>query len=255
MKTKTKLAAAIATVALLGSVAANAALMNGYSDASFNTSVFVSVVERSATNQIVRNLVIDTGARALDTFASSSWSTTAAQEAEILNFIATKGTGNTVRFNVGGALNELSYATDLQGFVTSGNLPGPAPDQLSALAQASENVSFFIENANNGVFNANGVLTATSNIQPGWHGYATWGNDVGGAATNNELLLGGNPSQLTAWRINLDTAAVDRFNLGALTSNVSTGDISFGVVPVPAAVWMLGSAVALLAAVRRRVAA
>ena len=121
------LAAAIAVLAM-GASSANAALIDG-TDASRNSSVFISVVERSETNQILRNLMIDTGARALDVFAGTPWSTTAAQEAEILAFVGSKSATGMIKFNVGGALTDLTYETEQQGFLTTGDSPGPASDQ------------------------------------------------------------------------------------------------------------------------------
>lgn len=235
------------TTALFVSVNADAALFNGYSDASNNTSVFISVVERNSVNNIVRNLIIDTGARTLDVFAGNPWSTTAAQESEVLAFIASVGSNNTVLFNVGGALNELSYVTDLQGFVTTGDFPGPGPADLVGLANGAGNTTAFIDFSLNGTFNANGIQAANSNIDPGWHGKGEWGNTIGGSVPNNEQLLGA-IAQMTGWRINLNSANVDRFELGQVTSNLSTGDISFSaaVIPVPAAAWLLIPAVALV---------
>ena len=68
--------AAAMSAALLAAGAAHAALVNGFADSSNNTSVFVSIVERNAANAAVRSLVIDTGARTLDVFAGTPWSTT-----------------------------------------------------------------------------------------------------------------------------------------------------------------------------------
>jgi hypothetical protein len=235
-----------ATTALLVSAAADAALFNG-ADGSYNTSVFISVVERTRTNQIIRNLVVDTGSRALDVFAGTPWSTTSAQEEQIRAFVQGAGAENTVQFNVGGALTDGQYSTDLYALITSGDLTGPPPAALNQLAQGVDNVMFYIANVNNGTFNPVGILAANANVDPGWHGSFYWGNDVGGAVTNNELQLGGNVSQLTAWRINLDTALVDRSDLGFLTSDASTGDISWNPVPVPAAAWLLLPAAAFTA--------
>lgn len=254
MRTRGGLASAVAAASLLAAGAANAALMNGFSDASFNTSVFISVVERNATNQVVRNLVIDTGTRADATYAGTSWSTTAAQEAEILAFIAS-ATGS-VLFNVGGALNDQSFSTDLQGFLTSGAAAGPCGSCYAQLGTAITNIDTFIGDTAGAAFGPNGTLAANAAIDPGWHNVA-WGSDVGGGIeTNNELLFG-QTSQIVGWKTDANTFEIIRSVLGPITSNLLTGDITFGVqaVPVPAAVWLFGSAVALLGAVRRRLAA
>lgn len=245
--------AACAAAALLASTAADAALMNGFSDGSNNTSVFISVVERNATNQVLRNLVIDTGARTLDSFAGTPWSTTSAQEAQILAFLGS-ATG-TVSFNVGGALNDQSFGTDLYGFLTTGNAVGPSGGNFAQLGTAVTNIDTFIGDTIGGAFSLDGVLVANSAIDPGWHNVA-WGNDVGGGIeTNNEVFFG-QLSQITAWRMDINTYEIVRSVLGPVTSNLATGDISFGtVVPVPAAVWLFGSALGLVGALRRRLSA
>jgi hypothetical protein len=248
MNLRTTLASAAGAVTLLASGAAGAALYNG-NDGSSNTSVFISVVERNATNNVVRNLVIDTGARALSVFAGTPWSTTTDQESAILAFLSS-ATG-AVRFNIGGGLNDQSFSTDRYGFLTTGNAAGPASDGYSALGSAVTNIDTFIGNANGGVFSPAGVLTANSAIQPGWHNNA-WGNTVGGAIeVSNEILFGQN-SQLIGWKTDPGTFEIIRSALGPVTSNLGTGDISFGAVPVPAAVWLFGSALGLLGALRRR---
>jgi hypothetical protein len=255
LESKGTLAAALAGVMLLTAETADAALMNGFSDASFNTSVFISVVERNNTNQVVRNLVIDTGARAADVFAGNYWSTTAAQEAQILAFLGS-ATG-TVGFNVGGALNDQSFATFNFGFLTSGVAAGPGPADYTALGTGVTNIDTFIGNTAGGSFNVNGVLAANAAIDPGWHDLA-WRNDIGGAILPSNEIAFGQVSQILGWKTRDPDYEIVRAILGPLNSNPLTGDITFGVasvVPVPAAVWLFGSAVGLLGVVRRRRAA
>jgi hypothetical protein len=251
-----KLASAVGAVVLLASGTANAALQNGFADASYNTSVFISVVERNNTNQAVRNLVIDTGARTLDTFAGTPWSTTAAQEAQILGFLGSIGVGSTVRFNIGGALNDQSFSTDLYGFLTTGSAAGPGIYDFSALGNAVSNIDTLIGDTGFGTFSVNGILAANSPSDPGWHEDA-WGNSVGGAILPSNEVLFGQASQIVGWDMNPDFEII-RSILGPVTSNLATGDISFGVqaaVPVPASVWLFGSALGLLGALRRRMTA
>jgi hypothetical protein len=250
-----KVAPVVVAVAMFAGSNADAALLDG-TDGSWNSSVFISVVERNDVNQVVRNLVIDTGTLALDTFASTSWSTTAAQEAEILTFLGSAAPTSTVRFNVGGALTDLGFATDLRGFLSTGNDAGPAVDNFSQLDTAIGNVIQFIGSANNGTFDANGVLASNGVSDPGWHG-TQWGNDFGDALLGPTEVLFGGSSNIVGWDMN-PSFEIIRAVLGPITSNAATGDITFGtpaVVPVPAAVWLFGSAVGLLAALRRRVLA
>jgi hypothetical protein len=241
------LAAALAMLTA-GIGSAHAALVEGTSP-PYSSSVFISLAERNNLNQVVRNLVIDTGSNALATFAGTPWSTTAAEEAAILSFVSSTPVTSRIVFNVGGALTDQSFATDSQGFLTTGNATGPAADGFAALGTAITNTVQKISNSNTGTF-TNGVLTSNGPSDPGFHGNQ-WGDDYGGAIQpSNELLLGA-ASQLIGWKTNQDFVII-RSVLGSVTSNLQTGDISFAVVPVPAAIWLLGSAFGTLGCFRRK---
>ena len=246
------LAAAVAVFAM-GTGSASAALVSG-TDASANSSVFISLAERSNTNAIIRNLVIDIGARALDVFAGTPWSTTAAQEAEVLAFVSSSAATSRVVFNVGGSLNDQTGDTDRFGFLSTGNAAGPAVDGFAQLSTGVANTIQKIGNSNNGTFNANGILLSTGPALPGFHGNQ-WGNNYGGALQpSNEVLLGAF-NQIVGWRLDPNTFEIVRSVLGPVSSNLQSGDITFGVVPVPAAVWLFGSALGLIGVMRRRAAA
>ncbi len=239
-----QLAAAIAIFAI-GTGSASAALIPG-TDTSFSSSVFISLAERSNTNAILRNLVIDTGSRALDVFAGTPWSTTAAQEAEILAFASSVAATSRVVFNVGGSLNDQSSETDRFGFLSTGNAVGPAVDGFAQLSTGIANTLQKIGDSNNGTFNANGILLSTGPALPGFHGNQ-WGNNYGGALLpSNEVLLG-DVNQIVGWRFDATTFEIGRFVLGSITSQ-NPGDISFNatVVPLPATVWLLASGIGLL---------
>jgi hypothetical protein len=112
----------------------------------------------------------------------------------------------------------------------------------------------FIADANTGTFSADGVLASAGDADPGWH-VTAWDNSVGGAIQpSNEVLLGAG-SQLTGWRLNINSFEIERAALGFLTSNLTTGDISFAAdpIPLPAAAWLLAPMAGLLAPwVKRR---
>jgi hypothetical protein len=244
-------AVALATAGLASAGTADAALMNGFSDASFNTSVFISVVERNSTNQTLRNLVIDTGTRTLDAFGGVAWSTTPEQETQILAFLASAAATSSVLFNVGGGLNDQSFSTDLQGFLTTGDAAGPAVDGFAQLGTAITNIDTFIGDTQSGTFNAAGVLSANAAIDPGWHNVA-WGSDVGGGIEVSNEVLFGQAAALTGWKTD-PSFAIIRSALGGVESNLLTGDISFTAIPLPGAAWLIAPGLGLLTPwIRRR---
>ncbi len=248
-----KCTVAAAALSILAAGSANAALMDGYTDASNDTSVFISVVERNASNQALRNLVIDTGARTLATFAFTGWSTTAAQETQILAFLQSAGAGSSVLFNVGGGLNDQSFSTDRYGFLTTGNAVGPDIDDYTALGTGVTNIDTHILDVNSGTFNAANIVVANAATDAGWHEVA-WGNSVGGAITPSNEVLFGQSAPLIGWRPDYEFQIV-RTELGGMTSDAASGDITFNPVPLPGVAWLAVSAFAGvfgLRGVRRR---
>jgi hypothetical protein len=261
MKTQIKLAAAIMALTLVASGATNAALLDGNQDVNpsdgspdFDTSVFISVVERSGTNQVIRNLLVDTGLLAQQVFDQTSWTTTTAQKSAILAFINNKGAQSTISFNVGGALTNQDFSVPtLDGLLTTGNAAGPGSNDFSSLHNGAINVVDFIGNANNGQFDANGILAANSATDPGFHGYGAWGNTIGGSLGSSNEVLFGNISQIIGWRAN-DNFEILRSTLMSVTSDPASGEISFSatVVPLPGAAWLIPPALGLLAPYLKR---
>jgi len=244
--------AAVAAVSLLAAGAASAQLNDG-NDGSSSTTVFISVVERDLTNTAIRNLVIDTGATALDLSNNQTpWSTTLAQESEIVAFL-NSATG-TVNFNVGAALTDQTFGSDLQAIMTTGTTGGPSLVDFSALGTGITKTQSFISNANQGVFDAAGVLAANGPTDFGFHAFS-WGDSMGGALSPSNEILFGDASQIQQWRLDFGISGIANSVLGSINSNALTGDISFATatVPVPAAIWLFGSALGMLTWARRRV--
>jgi len=246
MNLKLKGVAAIAAVTLLGAGTASAQLDDGL--ASEATSVFISVVERDATNTATKNLVIDTGLDAFDLFDGTAlgWSTTDEQSAAVLAFL--NAASGTVSFNLGAGLTTVN--SDNYGIATTGTSQGPGFADFLALNTGRTNLLEFINNANGGTF-VDGVLQVPSPSDPGFHQTA-WGNSFGGAIQPSNEVAFGNSSQIQGWRLVLAEEGIINSVLAPISSDAATGSIS--IVPVPAAVWLFGSALGLLGWVRRRAA-
>lgn len=247
MNLKLKGVSAIAAIALLGAGTASAQLNDGL-DGSEATSVFISVVERDDTNAATRNLVLDTGLNAFQLWDGTAlgWSTTDEQAAAVLAFL-NSATG-TVSFNLGGGLTTVN--TENYGVATTGTSQGPGFADFPALNAARGNLLTFIASANNGTF-VDGILQVPSPSDPGFH-LNSWGNNYGGAIQPSNEIAFGDSSQIQGWRLIIAEQGIINSVLAPITSDLATGSIS--IVPVPAAVWLFGSALGLLGWVRRRAA-
>lgn len=248
MNLKLKLAVATSAAAVLLAGPAQAALLNGF-DGTSNTSVFISVVERDASNLPVRTLVVDPGVLTLDVFNLTAWSTSDEVSSVILGFV--NSAQGTVAFNLGGALNDQSFSTALQGFLTTSDTAGPGEDSYAQLGSGITNIDAKLDNLNRAL-GSNKTALVTSANDPGWHVFS-WNNDVGGALLPSNEVRFGTVAALTGWRVgNTDDFLIVRNSLGTVFGDALTGRISFTPVPVPAAAWLLVSGFGALAWVRRR---
>ena len=253
MNLKLKGVSAIAAVALLSAGTASAQLNDGL-DGSNATSVFISVVERDDTNAATRNLVLDTGLNAFQLWDESAvgWSTTSEQASAVQGFL-NSATG-TVSFNLGAGLTLTN--TEDYGIATTGTSGGPEGGSAAALAALNTgrtNIIAFIGNANAGTF-VDGVLEVPGAADPGFHGLGEWGNNFGGAIQPSNEILFGDVAPIQGWRLNFAEEGIVNEQLALITSDLASGNIAIEVIPVPAAVWLFGSALGLLGWVRRRAA-
>jgi len=244
---------AIAAIALLSTGTASAQLNDGL-DGSNATSVFISVVERDATNAATRNLVIDTGLNAFQIWDGTAigWNTTAAQATAIQGFL--NSASGTVSFNLGAGLTLTN--TEDYGIATTGTSQGPeggTSGALAALNTGRTNIIAFVNNANLGSF-VDGVLEVPGAADPGFHGIGEWGNSFGGAIQPSNEILFGDTAPIQGWRLNFAAQGIVNEALALLNSDIETGALNIAVIPVPAAVWLFGSALGLLGWVRRRAA-
>lgn len=100
------------------------------------------------------------------------------------------------------------------------------------------------------------VMT-TSPADPAYAGQAIWGGDWGGVGLSDVTFFSNPDQTAVAWLLNSGNA-LNGIAKPALTQldkwqlNLSTNTLTYAPVPVPAAVWLFGSALAGMAARRRR---
>jgi hypothetical protein len=178
------------------------------------------------------------------------------------SFFGTAPLGNFV-FNAGavanggnpgefGSIFTSSNASAVQNFAN-------VQQDVSAVASINVGMSTFANSANAGSVNyANNDdfanLVAGSG---GYHARSDWGSSLGGAVSFS--TEGSLNTALALWGvvINEDFASFTRVALGFLTADSATGNIIYTTgstpqVPLPAAVWLLGSALVGMSAIRRR---
>lgn len=264
---KTKVKALAAALPLLAAVQANAAI-NDDGGASLGSGsgageLFLSVIDRggSSPESYVRDLGIATGAFLAN--PTSFLSTTFAADSNLQSLLSNQQTnGGTLHWNIAGESNRVSpfdvgALTTAPTQLTTSNTPqgqfGLAPaftklaDYTKAVNQAADPSNMTNYAANNS------VLVASSNTGAYYDG-VNWGakwldptNTEG--ATGQSLgfyFVGVNPNDRTG-----SSTLVDTFS-GQWTL-ASNGTLSYvAPVPLPPAVWLLGSALVGLVGVGRR---
>jgi hypothetical protein len=164
----------------------------------------------------------------------------------VANVAAPGQLGSIFTTNNEGAAQNLANLTDFPGisaingtmetFVLAANATLPAPTNFANNDDLS------------GLVSGNG----------GYHNRFEWGSALGGAVSfSTEGTL---DSALALWGVvaNADFSGFTRVALGFLTAESGTGNIVYSSsistpqVPLPAAVWLLGSALVGMSAIRRR---
>lgn len=248
-----KVAAAVALSLVAGG--AQAAISNDAAQTG-NGEVFLSFLHDTTTpTSLVVDTGIDTQAMVNNPLAFDNFTVSGAA---LTSFFNGKLASDT-KFNGGGVQRGPDVPSF--GFLVTTNDSTYATADLAHIDGLQQNTAAYINNVND----ADSVI-ATNNVtgpySPGNNAFHdnifVWSNNVGGVGPDTE---GGVSNSLDFWRfhLNSDFSATEKTKLGNWTVDFTNASATFhavggGVspVPVPAAVWLLASALVGFAGVSRR---
>ena len=223
----------------------------GNGTGSGSGELFFSILDDTNNNSLTLDLGIGVQAFLADPLAGFSLQSNALQ-----SFIAS-GDPNAMRWNVAGLNNDVSgVAPEIFVVTTVDNDTSPDPFQNgSAIQQAMVNAGQYLEGVNNLI--VGNVATAGEIDGVAYFSGGAWGTNFGGPLPFDnaaELANAETAAMVIIGFVNPTTTAfVENAALanGFWSLDAGTGTVSFSAVPIPAAVWLFGSAVAGLFGFRR----
>lgn len=223
--------------------------------------LFLSVLDPAGQ----RSLVYDLGITVANYRANAaSYVGTLFNNATLLNFISTTADQSTLRWNMAGLSNmpivEDPVNFDDFGYVQSGKdvNPSTVAPGWAQMNDAMSNARYYLL-AQNGAGNTNwaqnDIEVVTNPLNPAYYvGSGQWGADFGAKTAKAEMMFGEttnlyfvtmDPADLT-----LNTARVETL-VGQW--RLSAAGLEMTPVPVPAGIWLMGSALAGLGGMLRKV--
>jgi len=268
MKMKTKVL--VAAVSLAAAVQANAAinpdneLFTGSGTGA--GELFLSVIDRGGSAPESYSLDLGITASAFRANPNSFLGTSLAADSN-LNLLLTHNDGGTIHWNIAAASNpDPGNGTDFLnfGYLTTSltNLTAAnTPQGFTGMAAAQSKLGTYVQAVNTAAGNTNFALNNSTLVNGGdaaFYDGPNWGNNWDGASHGSEAA---SAQTMNMYFVGLDpadpdgnTTRVDTFS--GLWTLASNGTLTFASaaapVPLPPAVWLLGSALVGLVGVGRR---
>lgn len=254
---KWKIKALVAAAAFAAAAPASAAITDSFSGFQ-GAELFFTVIDTAGERSYTRDLGIET--LAFNGSAPLSF----AADSTLSSFIAGTASPANLIWNIGAAFN--NFADPIVVLTTAAAMPGAsgsAPTLVNsdlALLPGSQDLFLAAQNAlgdHPSVTNGSNVDTKAADPD-GWGGGAYWGVSWGGTANFLTTALIGQSNSffmLTQTSDPFDSVARSLWTeFGGNWTLASNGNLTYDVaaVPVPAAVWLLGSGLFGLVGVARR---
>ena len=250
-----KLKAAVAALALCAAGAANAAIDPGAAisgSTADSGELVLSIWDATAQTSYNRDLGVSFGDFLADPAAAMSF----AADSTLTTYLA--GTANPLVWNVVGA-NSI-YSGDYSSWgvlTTSGDgLAAVSTAQYGAIPTAQTSVKGYAEWVNplNGTSDYAENVSGTAVLTDGgaYAGAGSFGNNFGGAISFSNAAQTDSSMAFYQLGIDLTTGGSKITEFAGTWTLAANGDLSYSAVPVPAAVWLLGSALVGMVGVARR---
>jgi hypothetical protein len=266
MKWKFKAVVAAAALALVGPAHATIA-----DSTTGNGELFFSIYDTASQTSYTRDLGVT-----VDSFVTAPGGTTVsapaflsfAADSTLSSFLGTFGSTASLLWNIG-AMDGVGNHRYLTTAPSMPGASGASPTLTNAALTVLKSADVFVSNTNTlgthpGTTAVNGSNTASVSINGAdfFAGGASWGNNWGGKGNFTDTTTGLNTASLFWLLFTNPAGAVNSSVVRSQYAQVGTwnlasnGDLTFGTqvaaVPVPAAVWLLGSGLFGLVGVARR---